>query len=96
MSGHFDGYIEVHRKDEVAVMEALMRHGPLAVGVDASFDEFLFYRWGQQLCSGFVNTVRAGYWPVHTWMRCRGVLGVAVSWGCAIGNHCMHMRCGHV
>lgn len=44
MTGHFDGYVEVHSKDEVAVMEALMKHGPLAVGVDASFDEFLFYR----------------------------------------------------
>lgn len=43
MTGHFDGYVEVHSKDEVAVMEALMKHGPLAVGVDASFDEFLFY-----------------------------------------------------
>lgn len=48
MSGHFDGYVEVHRKDELAVMEALMKHGPLAVGVDASFDEFLFYRWVTQ------------------------------------------------
>jgi hypothetical protein len=44
MTGHFDGYVEIHSKDEVAVMEALMKHGPLAVGVDASFDEFLFYR----------------------------------------------------
>jgi hypothetical protein len=44
LTGHFDGYVEIHSKDEVAVMEALMKHGPLAVGVDASFDEFLFYR----------------------------------------------------
>jgi hypothetical protein len=29
-------------RDEEAVMEALMRHGPLAVGVDADFD-FAFY-----------------------------------------------------
>lgn len=27
-------------------MEALWRHGPLAVGVDASFDDFLFYSEG--------------------------------------------------
>lgn len=46
MSGHFDGYVEVASKDEVAVMEALWRHGPLAVGIDASFDEFLFYSEG--------------------------------------------------
>lgn len=44
MTGHFEGYVEVPSKDEVAVMEALYKHGPLAVGVDASFDEFLFYR----------------------------------------------------
>lgn len=45
MTGHFDGYVEVHSKDEEAVMEALMKHGPLAVGVDADFD-FVFYRQG--------------------------------------------------
>lgn len=45
MTGHFEGYVEVKSKDEVAVMEALMKHGPLAVGVDASFEEFLFYRY---------------------------------------------------
>lgn len=45
LTGHFDGYVEVHSKDEVAVMEALLKHGPLAVGVDASYDEFLFFRW---------------------------------------------------
>lgn len=44
LTGHFEGFVEVKSKDEVAVMEALMKHGPLAVGVDASFDEFLFYR----------------------------------------------------
>ena len=44
ITGHFNGYVEVESKNEVAVMEALMRYGPLAVGVDASYDEFLFYR----------------------------------------------------
>ncbi|KAF8061334.1 cfaD [Scenedesmus sp. PABB004] len=46
LTGHFSGYVEVASKDEVAVMEALMRHGPLAVGVDASADDFLFYSEG--------------------------------------------------
>lgn len=44
MTGHFTGYVEVKSMDEAAVMEALMKHGPLAVGVDATYDEFLFYR----------------------------------------------------
>eukprot|EP00879_Flechtneria_rotunda_P020025 GHRR01021053.1.p1 GENE.GHRR01021053.1~~GHRR01021053.1.p1 ORF type:complete len:405 (+),score=139.61 GHRR01021053.1:1350-2564(+) len=44
VSGHFKGYIEVSQ-GEAAVMEALMRHGPLAVGVDASYD-FIFYSEG--------------------------------------------------
>ncbi|KAF6265677.1 hypothetical protein COO60DRAFT_1697673 [Scenedesmus sp. NREL 46B-D3] len=46
LTGHFDGYVEVKSRDTAAVMEALMRHGPLAVGVDASSDEFLLYSEG--------------------------------------------------
>ncbi len=41
-SGHFSGFVEVPQ-DEEAVMEALWKHGPLAVGVDATFDGFNFY-----------------------------------------------------
>jgi hypothetical protein len=85
MSGHFDGYVEVHRKDEVAVMEALMKHGPLAVGVDATFDEFLFYRWvdshvlGTMVYTcGHLGTVV--YWCVAMVLeRCRR--------GCSGGPH---------
>lgn len=44
LSGHFNGYVEVESRSEVSVMEALMKYGPLAVGVDASYDDFLFYR----------------------------------------------------
>jgi len=61
MTGHFDGYVEVHSKDEVAVMEALMKHGPLAVGVDASFDEFLFYSYAPPAAAAAV--------AVCAWLR---------------------------
>lgn len=61
MTGHFDGYVEVPSKDESAVMEALMKHGPLAVGVDASFDEFLFHRWAHV---GLRGRIGCG-WHVH-------------------------------
>jgi hypothetical protein len=44
VTGHFSGFVDVKSKDEEAVMQALIQHGPLSVGVDASFDEFLFYR----------------------------------------------------
>eukprot|EP00775_Hariotina_reticulata_P009003 gene9003-9176_t len=46
LTGHFSGFVDVKSKDEVAVMEALLKHGPLSVGVDASFDDFLFYSEG--------------------------------------------------
>jgi hypothetical protein len=34
--------LAVPSRDEAAVREALLTHGPLSVGVDASFD-FIFY-----------------------------------------------------
>ncbi len=38
--------MQVPSRNEEAVMEALWKFGPLSVGVDASFDEFLFYSEG--------------------------------------------------
>lgn len=42
LEGRFKGYAQVASRDKDAVKEALMRHGPLAVGVDAEHD-FAFY-----------------------------------------------------
>jgi cathepsin L len=53
-------------QDEVAVMEALWKFGPLAVGVDAEPDGFLFYRWARaQACTVVLrcaSTCSAGSW----------------------------------
>ncbi|KAI8469275.1 MAG: cysteine endopeptidase [Monoraphidium minutum] len=35
--GFFDGFVRVDQ-DDASVMEALMRHGPLAIGIDADYD----------------------------------------------------------
>ncbi|KAI8474230.1 MAG: cysteine proteinase [Monoraphidium minutum] len=43
--GRFKDYVQVPTRDEEAVMEALLKHGPLAVGVDAEHD-FAFYSDG--------------------------------------------------
>jgi hypothetical protein len=45
-AGHFSGYLEVASRDEEALMEALVTHGPVAVAVDASLDNFRFYAEG--------------------------------------------------
>jgi hypothetical protein len=44
--GHFQGYLDVPARDEEALMEALAKHGPVAVAVDASQESFRFYSEG--------------------------------------------------
>lgn len=39
--GIFDGFVRVDQDDE-SVMEALMKHGPLAIGIDADYDFGLY------------------------------------------------------
>jgi hypothetical protein len=82
MSGHFDGYVEVHRKDEVAVMEALLKHGPLAVGVDATYDEFLFFRLVD--CYWGVGVVEFRGWWVEGSLQNRGSCRLAVGLATAV------------
>lgn len=40
----FEGYLSVESRDEKALMEAVYKHGPIAVAVDASPDGFSFYK----------------------------------------------------
>jgi hypothetical protein len=51
-SAHFKGFLNVPARDERALMEAVHRHGPIAISIDAALDTFKFYsegvyRWAQ-------------------------------------------------
>lgn len=43
---HFKGYATVKKRDEVALMWAVWRHGPVAISIDASQPTFRFYSEG--------------------------------------------------
>lgn len=42
----FKGYVNVKQRDEVALMWAVWRHGPVAISIDASQPTFRFYSEG--------------------------------------------------
>ncbi|KAG2496806.1 hypothetical protein HYH03_005213 [Edaphochlamys debaryana] len=44
--GRFDGYLAVESRDDVALMEAVYKYGPVAVSVDADPETFSFYSEG--------------------------------------------------
>jgi C1A family cysteine protease len=45
-TGHFKGYAQLKAREPEHVLEALLRYGPIAVSIDASSDDFLFYAGG--------------------------------------------------
>jgi hypothetical protein len=44
--GQFDGFLEIEARDELALMEAVYRLGPVSVAIDASPDAFSYYKTG--------------------------------------------------
>ncbi|GBF93582.1 hypothetical protein Rsub_06302 [Raphidocelis subcapitata] len=91
MEGLFRGYARVPSRDEAAVREALLMHGPLSVGVDADFD-FAFYSGGiyhEKRCAlrpaklnhavvlvGYGSDRGRGFWVVkNSWSKYWGVDG---------------------
>jgi hypothetical protein len=88
LTGHFDGYVEVKSRDEAAVMEALMRHGPLAVGVDASSDDFLLYRWAETPQPQHKNFC-ASFLPPPTLLRSENIVHCTGTWCDWCDKHCL-------
>jgi hypothetical protein len=57
----FKGYANVKKRDELALMWAVWRHGPVAISIDASQPTFRFYSEGvykDKLC----KTGKVGDW----------------------------------